>query len=39
MEQIALADEGVQAEIKKLQLPVGAVVICDPWIYGNSTNT
>jgi primary-amine oxidase len=34
MEQIALADQGVQAEIKKLRLPVGAVVMCDPWIYG-----
>ena len=34
IEQAALADEGVKAEIQKLQLPEGAVVISDPWIYG-----
>jgi primary-amine oxidase len=34
MEQIALADESVRAEIKKLKLPEGAIVMCDPWIYG-----
>jgi primary-amine oxidase len=34
VEQIALKDAGVQAEIAKLQLPEGTVVICDPWIYG-----
>lgn len=34
VEQAALADEGVQAEIAKLQLPKGTVVISDPWIYG-----
>ena len=34
MEKAALADEGVQAEIAKLQLPEGTVVISDPWIYG-----
>ncbi|RDL33912.1 Amine oxidase [Venustampulla echinocandica] len=35
IEKIALADEGVKAEIAKLQLPEGAVVISDPWIYGS----
>lgn len=34
MERIALEDEGVQAELKKLQLPEGAKVVVDPWIYG-----
>ena len=34
VEKIALADKGVQAEIAKLQLPKGTVVIIDPWIYG-----
>lgn len=34
VEKIALADEGVQAEIAKLQLPEGTSVISDPWIYG-----
>lgn len=34
VEKIALEDEGVKAEIAKLQLPEGAVVISDPWIYG-----
>lgn len=34
MEKISLDDEGVKAEIAKLQLPDGAAVICDPWIYG-----
>lgn len=33
-EKICLEDEGVQAEIAKLQLPEGTVVISDPWIYG-----
>ncbi|KAI5776904.1 copper amine oxidase [Geopyxis carbonaria] len=35
MEQIALADPTVQAEIAKLQLPEGSTVISDPWIYGS----
>ncbi|KAI4091767.1 MAG: hypothetical protein LQ344_003871 [Seirophora lacunosa] len=35
VEKIALADEGVQAEIAKLQLPEGTSVISDPWIYGS----
>ena len=34
IERICLSDERVQAEIAKLQLPEGAVVISDPWIYG-----
>ena len=34
MERIALEDEGVKQELKKLNLPEGAVVVCDPWIYG-----
>ena len=35
MERISLADEGVQKEIQKLKLPEGAVLVCDPWIYGS----
>jgi len=34
VERIALEDEAVKAEIAKLQLPEGTVVISDPWIYG-----
>lgn len=34
IEEAALADENVKAEIAKLQLPKGSVVISDPWIYG-----
>lgn len=34
VEVAALADAGVKAEIAKLQLPEGTVVVCDPWIYG-----
>ena len=34
VEKIALEDEGVKAEIAKLQLPEGTAVISDPWIYG-----
>ena len=33
---MALEDEGVKAEIAKLQLPEGSVVCADPWIYGES---
>ena len=36
MEKIALEDEGVKKELEKLKLPEGAVVVCDPWIYGKS---
>ena len=32
-EKMTLADSRVQAEIAKLQLPDGAVVVCDPWIW------
>ncbi|KAJ9665240.1 hypothetical protein H2201_004714 [Coniosporium apollinis] len=35
IEKVALEDEAVQAEIAKLQLPKGTVVISDPWIYGS----
>ena len=34
VEKIALEDEGVKAELAKLQLPEGTVIISDPWIYG-----
>ena len=34
IERSALEDEGVQAEIAKLQLPEGTAVCGDPWIYG-----
>lgn len=34
VEKVALEDEGVKAEIAKLQLPEGTVVLTDPWIYG-----
>ncbi|KAK5707422.1 hypothetical protein LTR17_020715 [Elasticomyces elasticus] len=34
VEKITLADPRVQKEIKKLELPPGAVVVCDPWIWG-----
>ncbi|EPS45779.1 hypothetical protein H072_166 [Dactylellina haptotyla CBS 200.50] len=35
IEQVCLEDEGVKAEIAKLQLPEGTVVLSDPWIYGS----
>lgn len=34
LERIALEDEGVKAQVAKLKLPEGSVVIADPWIYG-----
>ena len=34
VENAILQDDDVQAEIAKLKLPEGAVVICDPWTYG-----
>lgn len=34
VERICLEDEAVRAEIAKLQLPEGTVIISDPWIYG-----
>lgn len=36
VEKNALEDEGVKAEIAKLQLPEGTVICADPWIYGKS---
>ncbi|KAK5256145.1 hypothetical protein LTR16_003924, partial [Cryomyces antarcticus] len=35
IERVALEDEAVKAEVAKLQLPEGTVVVCDPWIYGS----
>ena len=37
VEQIVLGDSQVQAAIAECQLPKGTVVVCDPWIYGMST--
>ena len=34
VEKVALEDEGVKAEIAKLQLPEGSVIVADPWTYG-----
>jgi primary-amine oxidase len=34
IEKIVLEDPRVKAEIAKLKLPEGSVVVCDPWIYG-----
>lgn len=34
VEKVALQDEGVKAELAKLALPEGTVVVSDPWIYG-----
>lgn len=34
VERVVLEDEGVKAEIAKLELPEGTVVVTDPWIYG-----
>ena len=39
VEKIALEDEGVKAEIAKLNLPEGTVLISDPWGYGTVTRT
>jgi primary-amine oxidase len=39
VERIALDDEGVKAELAKLQLPEGTVIISDPWIYGDYSPT
>lgn len=33
VEKVALEDPRTKAEIEKLQLPPGAVVVCDPWIW------
>jgi primary-amine oxidase len=34
IEQIVLADPAVKKELEKLNLPEGAVVVSDPWIFG-----
>ena len=34
VEKAILEHKDVKAEIAKLQLPAGAVIICDPWTYG-----
>jgi primary-amine oxidase len=39
VEEALLAHPDVQAEISKLQLPPGSVVVADPWIYGASFPT
>jgi len=39
IERIALKDEGVKAQIEKLKLPEGTIVVCDPWIYGKIDGT
>jgi primary-amine oxidase len=36
VEKALLAHPDVQAEIAKLKLPPGSVVVSDPWIYGRS---
>lgn len=36
IEKNTLEDEGVKAEIAKLNLPEGTIVCADPWIYGLS---
>jgi primary-amine oxidase len=33
VEKVALEDPRTKAEIEKLKLPSGAVVVCDPWIW------
>lgn len=38
IEKSMLEDEGVKAAIAKLKLPEGAVVVADPWIYGESSS-
>lgn len=35
IEKLVLQDEAVLAEIAKLELPEGTVVISDPWIFGS----
>ncbi|KAJ9145330.1 Amine oxidase [Pleurostoma richardsiae] len=35
IEKVMLEDPGVLAEIAKLKLPEGSVVVSDPWIYGS----
>lgn len=33
VERVALEDSRTKAEIEKLELPEGTVVVCDPWIW------
>ncbi|KAI5837336.1 copper amine oxidase [Morchella snyderi] len=35
VEEVVLQDEGVKAELAKLELPEGTVVISDPWTFGS----
>ncbi|KAF2134622.1 hypothetical protein P153DRAFT_391950 [Dothidotthia symphoricarpi CBS 119687] len=35
IEKLVFSDEKVEAEIAKLNLPEGTVVVTDPWIYGS----
>ncbi|KAI9727346.1 MAG: hypothetical protein M1828_006966 [Chrysothrix sp. TS-e1954] len=35
VEKLAMEDEGVKAQLRKLQLPDDAFVVCEPWIYGS----
>ncbi len=37
VENALLAHPDVQAEIAKLELPQGSVIVADPWIYGKKT--
>lgn len=39
IEKNALEDEGVKAEIAKLNLPEGSMICADPWIYGTTYST
>lgn len=39
VENVALQDESVKAEIAKLGLPEGTAIVSDPWIYGAYTST
>lgn len=34
VEEALLAHPDVQAEITKLKLPTGSVIVADPWMYG-----
>lgn len=35
VERLVIEDPGFQAEVAKLELPKGTVIICDPWCYGS----
>ena len=36
VEKAVLAHPEVQAQLDKLQLPPGSIVVSDPWIYGTT---